>query len=115
MSDWRDSLPQPRISGIGVGDGWRPLVEYAYKFLDKHECLHAAQVKEKFGQLRFYVDHDYDCPLPDGCWDGWDAVELHIEALSGYICEQCGAYGRLRSGGWVKTLCDNCAVRDGRD
>lgn len=57
----------------------------------------AVQVKEKWGGLRFYVSN---C---DGYIDG--AIAL-AESLSLRTCEQCGAPGRPRGGGWVRTLCD---------
>jgi hypothetical protein len=56
-----------------------------------------AQVKEKFGGLRFYV---------------YGGTEEHrnfirfAEAMSFRTCEQCGAPGETRSTGWTKTLCD---------
>lgn len=56
-----------------------------------------AQVKEKFGGLRFYV---------------YGGTEEHrnfirfAEAMSYRTCEQCGAPGETRNTGWMKTLCD---------
>ena len=107
MSDWRDNLPKPAIGSIEVGDGWRPLVEYGYNLLKDYPCLSAAQIKEKFGGLRFYVDHDYEHGKCKDV-DEWYEVEQILECLSLLMCEQCGAYGKQRTGGWVKTLCDSC-------
>ena len=56
------------------------------------------QIKEKFGGLRYYADGDVDEQM-DGMID-------FAEALSYTICEECGAPGKLRSGGWMRTLCD---------
>ncbi len=56
-----------------------------------------AQVKEKFGGLRFYV---------------YGGTEEHrhfirfAEAMSYRTCEQCGAPGETRNTGYMKTLCD---------
>jgi len=56
-----------------------------------------AQVKEKFGGLRFYV---------------YGGTEEHrnfirfAEAMTYRTCEQCGAPGETRNTGWMKTLCD---------
>lgn len=61
--------------------------------------VRVAQVKEKFGTLRFYVDN--------GNKEIYTAISL-AELLSGRTCESCGASGRPRSGGWVKTRCDGC-------
>ena len=56
-----------------------------------------AQVKEKFGTLRFYYDggDEYISGL----------VSL-AESMSGVTCEECGAPGSHRDGGWIRTLCD---------
>lgn len=57
----------------------------------------AVQVKEKYGTLRFYVD------------GGGPRAHLHIEFaeyMSGRICDVCGAPGKQRGGGWVRTLCE---------
>lgn len=57
----------------------------------------ATQIKEKFGGLRFYI--------------GFASKEQHeiiwyTESISNYICEKCGARGKHRPSGWVKTLCN---------
>jgi len=61
------------------------------------EQVVVAQIKEKFGGLRFYYDggDDYVSGLVD-------MAERWTEAT----CEVCGQPGRLRSGSWLKTLCD---------
>lgn len=59
----------------------------------------AAQVKEKFGTLRYYMTF-YN-----------EDVEMEIskaEKLSSKTCESCGAPGKTRDGGWIRTLCDTC-------
>lgn len=56
-----------------------------------------AQVKEKFGGLRFYVD------------GGTEEMHNYInfaEAMSVHVCEICGAPGKTDGAGWVKTLCE---------
>ena len=68
---------------------------------ESHQVV-AAQVKEKFGGLRFYIN------------GGDDFVEGAIalaESLSLRTCEECGAPGSRRSGGWIRTLCDSHAAR----
>lgn len=57
-----------------------------------------AQVKEKFGGLRFYIN------------GGSDEVHNYIdfaEAMSYHTCEECGAPGESRNEGWIKVLCDS--------
>jgi len=56
-----------------------------------------AQVKEKFGTMRFYVDGG--------------TAEMHnyisfAEAMTSRTCEVCGDRGESRTGGWVRVLCD---------
>jgi hypothetical protein len=83
-----------------VGPGWGPLLD---KLVDDLLALgwdgYVAQVKEKFGGLRFYI----------GC--ATDEVFSRIdqaEEESFRICEECGSPGKPRDGGWIKTLCDSC-------
>lgn len=57
----------------------------------------AVQVKEKFGGLRFY-------------YDGGDDVVYGMvrmaESWAARTCEECGQPGKIRNGGWIRTLCD---------
>lgn len=64
----------------------------------------AVQVKEKFGTLRFYVF---------GARDEAYHYIAFAEAMSARTCEECGAPGRSRGGGWVRTLCDRHAEEQG--
>lgn len=67
----------------------------------------ATQIKEKFGTLRFYY-HGGD--------DYIRGLEAMADSMSAVICEDCGKPGKLRTGGWVRTLCEDHAhekeVRD---
>lgn len=59
----------------------------------------AAQVKEKFGGLRFYVS------------GGDDVVQGMLrmaEAISFKVCEDCGDAGKTSGPGWIRTLCTTC-------
>ena len=67
---------------------WHPDTGYAVQ-----------QVKEKFGTLRFYA------PGNDRIYH---LISL-AEWLSAETCEDCGRYGKIREGGWIRTLCDKCA------
>lgn len=57
----------------------------------------AAQVKEKFGTLRFYYSGG------DETIRGMDRM---AESMSAVTCEECGAPGHLRGRGWLYTACD---------
>jgi hypothetical protein len=82
-----------------VGNGWlgliKELIEEAIKLgWDKQ----TADIKEKFGGLRFYINSASE--------------EVHnriseAEKLSYKVCEQCGEEGELRADlSWWTTLCD---------
>lgn len=106
--------------GFEHGDGWYNLLDTACSNIQHHidwkrkaepfagmsdaefDEIHqpvAAQVKEKFGGLRFYVDN---------CDDYVQGVVAMAESMSYRICEVCGNVGTRRGGGWIKTLCDPC-------
>ena len=65
-------------------------------FDEEHQVV-AAQVKEKFGGLRFYVDGGDD-------WV-YGAISM-AESMSYRTCEVCGAPGVTRGEGWIRTTCD---------
>lgn len=56
----------------------------------------AAQVKEKFGGLRFYVDN---------ATPAHDQLIRFAEMMASRTCEDCGAPGQAYPFGWVRTLC----------
>jgi hypothetical protein len=103
--------------GISVGDGWYSIIDSLCSTIQSHLNHHrskghltpaefeeqvqtkAAQVKEKFGGLRFYVDNS------DIYVRG--AIQM-AESMSVRTCETCGSPGKQRKGGWVKTLCQPC-------
>jgi hypothetical protein len=58
------------------------------------------QVKEKFGTLRFYYT---------GGDDYISGMVRMAESMSALTCEECGSPGRVRRGGWIRTLCDEHA------
>lgn len=91
--------------GFEVGDGWFDLIyECSAKLeainntiTDPTQYIKAAQVKEKFGGLRFYIDH--------GTTDAFKIIE-EAEAKSDVTCEDCGKPGNSKgSRGWITTLC----------
>jgi hypothetical protein len=89
--------------GFECDDGWIGLIwalsEKIERWNDKHPKtpIRAVQVKEKFGGLRFYVDHEPD--------EIHEAIQK-AEKISYKTCEMTGVLGRLcRRGSWYKTLC----------
>lgn len=110
-----------RVQGTEHSDGWYDIIDTLCSTIQQHvnhkrksepfagmtdeefDEIHqvtVAQVKEKWGGLRFYVDG------ADGYVRG--AVDM-AEMMSYRVCEACGSPGKRRPGGWVRTLCDGCA------
>lgn len=87
------------LFGIECGPGWKSIYEPLIGLCRK-EGVKILQIKEKFGALRFYVG-----PAPDRILDAIAAAE----AKSQTTCEQCGAPGKRRDDGWIRTLCAGCA------
>jgi hypothetical protein len=108
--------------GFAVSMGWWPILEKLCANIQQHtewvnstrerllvkneynntipdECpqVVVAQIKEKFGGLRFYYD---------GGDDQIHGMVRMAEAWASTACEECGAIGKRRSGGWIRTLCD---------
>lgn len=111
----RKDLPMSQTCmcwGIETGDGWHGLInELCSKLVALHPNIRADQVKEKYGTLRFYIGSEGKVPpsIMDRAYD----LEDEYEKKSALICENCGNAGIIRSGGWVRTLCDLHAAEGG--
>jgi hypothetical protein len=90
--------------GFDCADGWEPLIrdlsaaiEPILKDMPDEHRPTAAQVKEKFGSLRFYMT-GYN-----------EAIEaaIHVaEKRSAETCELCGQHGKIVSHyGWLSARC----------
>ena len=88
--------------GFECGDGWKDLI-LGLCIAIEPLCgpkAEVAQVKEKFGGLRFYMD---------GVTEEVFKLINEAESKSFEICEECGKTGRLRDERyWVYTACDEC-------
>lgn len=93
--------------GIECGAGWLLIVDALAAKLEAMNVLHPddpitfTQVKEKFGTLRIYFNAGSDYTMTEKLID-------EAEAASAKTCEDCGAPGKCRPGGWIRTLCDKC-------
>jgi hypothetical protein len=101
-----------KYGGFAVGAGWFPIIEalcsniqshidWWNKNHEKHPVVPQVvveQIKEKFGGLRFYYQ---------GGDDNVHGMVRMAEAWASHSCEECGAPGERRSGGWIRTLCDH--------
>lgn len=100
--------------GFAIGAGWWPIIEslcsqiqsyidWKQEQFEKYNrgegCQQVVveQIKEKFGGLRFYYQGG------DATIDGMVRM---AESWAGASCEECGAPGERRAGGWIRTLCD---------
>lgn len=97
--------------GFECDDGWFDIIRHLSLVIEKWNHDHpdspvrAVQVKEKYGGLRFYADHE-----PDEISEAIDEAEK----LSYKTCEITGKPGRLcRKSGWYKTLCVEQAEKHG--
>ena len=91
---------------VECGDGWFLLLFNLCRSLEKLDLtVKAAQIKEKFGGLRFYASHDPEDPRGDEVAD----LILAAEQLSFVTCEDCGRSGERRTPrGYTRTLCEKC-------
>lgn len=90
--------------------GWAQLV---LPLIEEAELLGAniLQIKEKFGGLRFYFAFGTSSgdPLALAAEQEFQKHVDGAEELSFTVCEVCGASGKRRGGGWIRTLCDKHA------
>ena len=100
----RENPILPMYWGFMCGDGWFWLIdklcECIQTYVDNNKKPQpvVAQVKEKFGGLRYYVDNTDDT-IEGMIW--------FAEHLSYSICEICGKKGKLfTQKGWLKTRCE---------
>ena len=93
-----ERIDQRWLCNYHAPKGWIPLVEeLAEKLAEVYPEYKITQIKEKFGGLRFYVSGMTE--------EGWKLID-EAERKSLTICEVCGKLGKIRKGGWWKTLCD---------
>jgi hypothetical protein len=85
--------------GFECGEGWRSLYEPLAERC-RAEGLEPKTVKEKLGQLRFYVG-------PGASPELYEAI-LAAEAASAAICEVCGEAGERSN--WKGLILTRCSV-----
>ena len=112
-----------RHIGDQVGPGWWEDLLAAFEKISAIMSQYpgykfrVAQIKEKFGTLRFYYDihkmgeDEQEWPVPedavrDKISQQVRAVMIELESATEKKCEICGDRGELRNNGWLLTLCD---------
>lgn len=97
-------VPNKKITSriFECGSGWNKLIcDLIQNLIDIGWNKEIAQIKEKYGTLRFY---------PGSCTDEqWKLIE-EAEKKSATICEYCGDTEnvKLYKDGWYKTMCTSC-------
>lgn len=112
---WEDDGGPLDYWGIECDDGWFGIIDQlaaaceaeiqkmADAGIESHAWPRSAQIKEKFGGLRFYLNG----PLDEAVW----AQIREADEKSFQVCESCGQPGELRGQGWVHTACDPCEAK----
>jgi len=94
--------------GFCVNEGWWPILTNLCANIQHHldwknktseviPQVTVAQIKEKFGGLRFYYD---------GGDDQIQGMVTMAEAWASNTCEICGVPATKQTTGWIKTVCD---------
>ena len=89
---------------MDCGEGWRPIIVQLDRDIAAIESDYEVhQIKEKFGELRFYYagGTGNDARI--------DELIAQAERPAAQTCELCGAPGRARATGWIRTVCDEHA------
>lgn len=121
-------IPQSWIDGAYCGwwcpKGWDTLVADLCSRMVAHlkaagldeNAIVVAQVKEKFGGLRFYWDVAYDeTGIAAFCYDSelsqtLRSLVVDAERASRKTCQNCSAPGvEMERKGWYVTMCQDCA------
>lgn len=93
---------------ISVGDGWFEIIDEGSLLLEEYTSKYpnvkvkVAQIKEKFGEMRFYYDGSNDEYVKE--------IVNMMEEAANNTCERCGIYcnEKVKKTLWVKTMCNNC-------
>jgi len=96
---WADEIPQGWYIAFG-----EQMIDELNDLLIKYDFVthySIAQIKEKFGTLRWY-----DNGVPEAGVDEFYAWEDKYERLSAKTCIVCGAPGEIRHNRWIEPLCD---------
>lgn len=106
--------------GIDFRPGWYQLFDSLCSFLQWHidqngyPQVEFQQVKEKFGSMTIYwttVEGRDTIEKYDEKYNYFEGAIDFAEQISTHTCEECGQPGKIRDGGWVTVLCDDCDRR----
>jgi hypothetical protein len=121
VDDLRSKYPKLYKKNIWpeFDEGWYELVanlsSEIYEKYDKWSSLpdlpYVAQMKEKFGGLRFYLESNTFFMEEPEKYEELDKIIAKYESISKVTCETCGSPNssvRRKNGYWLKCMCDNC-------
>ncbi len=99
LHQWPDG--RRRLYTGSVGRGWISLLERIFVLAEPDENAIIGQIKEKYGSLRVYLEHD-------GVSAKLLRVIDEVERESETICEACGAPAKtsISESHWIYTFCD---------
>lgn len=98
--------------GIECNDGWYRILDELFDYLqglidnDYFPQIVADQIKEKYGTLRFYYSLEGQTTI-EKTKEITHLVEF-AEYRSSVTCELCGKEGKLETGSWWSTRCEEC-------
>ena len=101
------------LFGIEHGEGWLPLLEPIFQYIEKYNedknddtKIRILQIKEKFGGLRVYTNY---------LTDELDELIENAERESYCTCETCGSKENIgQTLGWVMTICKDCITKEAK-
>ena len=91
-------------------DGWLQPIDDLLNMLmqlDGYRRLRVYQIKEKFGQFRFYYNST-SLSNTERC-KFQNQIDMYTDKIN-KTCEKCGKPGTLKTAedGWLFTLCESC-------
>jgi len=114
LTKYREQYPQlfETCFEVWLPQGWVPVIEKQLPVLEAIRVrtglpVQIAQIKEKFGGLRFYME-SLDNSIYVEVHDIIDEMEKETEKT----CETCGSKEKVsldaKPGSWVRTKCEKC-------
>ena len=107
-------MTYPEPYGLECGAGWKDIIDRTHeklKYIDPDYTI--AQIKEKFGGLRYYFDASVE--YGSVAYDIMNDIVKAAEHEASYTCELCGVQGISKGVEtrvdhyWYYTYCKECS------
>lgn len=107
IEDIKARIPDNWGKYVDIGEGWQPTVVLLDKRLAELDPNYTvAQVKEKFGGLRYYL-----LEINPEVREEADRLIGLAEQICSATCDTCGQPGETSvTNGWYRTLCQDCLL-----